>query len=238
MEQSKGLIVLISALALVTLVVLVGLFFFYPRETAPTAKPAVSTAPPEGISFDAAPSTKPSSEFDPVEWTRSLQEELPGLASGQTQTEKPQDDGFIITMEGDNPPAATGPGRQAAGQNPTASAQTPASQSKPQTETVKPAPVAVKPVAPVKTIRVKEMWIQVAAYKDRYAAEAAQKALESNGLKGTLMTATSGGATVVRVRVGPYANKAEAEKFLAWIKPVKGFDGAFITEAWTTKTVQ
>jgi cell division protein FtsN len=82
----------------------------------------------------------------------------------------------------------------------------------------------------VKTVKVTEYWIQVASFKDRYQAENTAKALEAQGLKGTLTTATVNGQAVVRVRVGPYANQEEAAKFLDWLKPVQEFTGSYITK--------
>ena len=33
-----------------------------------------------------------------------------------------------------------------------------------------------------------------------------------------------------RVRIGPYASRVEAEKFLAWVQRVDGLDGSYISE--------
>jgi cell division protein FtsN len=93
------------------------------------------------------------------------------------------------------------------------------------------AKIEAKPAKPVVKVKVTEYWIQVASFKDRYQAENTAKALENQGLKGTLSTANVNGKAVVRVRVGPYTNQAEADKFLAWLKPVKEFDGSYITKA-------
>jgi cell division protein FtsN len=84
---------------------------------------------------------------------------------------------------------------------------------------------------PAKKVKVTEYWIQVASFKDRYQAENTAKSLETQGLKGTLTTATVAGQPVVRVRVGPYTNEAEAGKFLAWLKPIKEYENSYVTKA-------
>jgi cell division protein FtsN len=101
----------------------------------------------------------------------------------------------------------------------------------PKTVTPKTSPKVVEKPAPVKKVKVTEYWIQVGSFKDRYQAENTAKTLEAQGLKGTLTTATVAGQAVVRVRVGPYTNEAEAGKFLAWLKPIKEFESSYVTKA-------
>lgn len=225
MKDSKSIIYLLVGLIVLIVVVIAAALFFFPKEQPQTPVSAV----PE-------PTTQPSAplpdEFDPVEWTRNpqtepLQTPAPATVDGQ---------GFTVTL----PPET----------NPLPTVQTlppsPGATFPGETTTVKPSKVQSSPVTaapaktttpaaktapqPAKTIKVTEYWIQVASFKDRYQAENTAKALEGQGLKGTLTTATVNGVSVVRVRVGPYTNEAEAGKFLDWLKPVKEFEGSYITK--------
>ena len=231
MKYSKGLIIFLVALTALALVVTVAFFFFYPKEPA---KVAVSV-PVENTTGVATPLPD---EFDPVEWTRN-----PQTSPIQTPTPvNPDEQGFTVTLppETGTPanvlppsPGATFPGE-------TTPVKPSNLQSNPVGSTL-PTEPARAPVAPpkpvvkpaekvIKTVKVTEYWIQVASFKDRYQAENTAKSLESQGLKGTLTTATVNGQAVVRVRVGPYTNQAEAGKFLEWLKPVKEFSGSYITK--------
>lgn len=241
MKNSKGMIILLVALAALTLVVVVGLFFFYPKEQAKAASSVTSTA----VTNPATPGTPLPDTFDPVEWTRD-----PKATALQTPAPTPStstDQGFTVTLPAQPAapatqvlppsPGATFPGDTPA--NPTTVQSTPVasgasggSVTKPVVAT-KPAK-ATKPVKPVVKAPVGDFWIQVGSFKDRYQAENTAKALEGQGLKGTLTTATVNGLAVVRVRVGPYTNAAEADKFLSWLKPVKEFSGSYITKASAT----
>jgi cell division protein FtsN len=232
MKNSKGMIVLLVALAALTLVVVVGLFFFYPKEQAKVAAAPATTGPAAALATPGAPLPD---AFDPVEWTRD-----PKTTALQTPASPANpDQGFTVTLPSEpKTPATTqalppSPGAAFPGDTakPSNVQSTPV---KPDTApsaavAAKPAPAkAVKPAA--KSARVGDYWIQVGSFKDRYQAENTAKSLETQGLKGTLTTATVNGAVVVRVRVGPYANAAEAGKFLAWLKPVKEFSSSYITK--------
>ena len=232
MKNSKSMIILLVALAALTLVVVVGLFFFYPKEQ-PKAVTTISTP---GTTGPAAPLPN---EFDPVEWTRNPQTTpVPTAPSGTDQgftvtlpqeTKAPVTQALPstgVTFPGDAPKASPKP------QTVQSTPVSPGAVAAPSPKAVPAAKVAVKPV---KVSKVTEYWIQVASFKDRYQAENTAKALENQGLKGTLVTATVNGQAVIRVRVGPYTNQAEAGKFLSWLKPVKEFDGSYITKASATR---
>ena len=230
MKNSKGMIVLLVAFVILSLVTLVGMLFFFPKEQV---KPLAATP-------TTTVTTPLPDEFDPVEWTRNPQ--TTPLQSGTTTG----DQGFTVTLPPETTPATQtlppSPGATFPGETPTTATKPATVQSTPVTVTAPPAKApaakpATKPVAkPVKTVKVTEYWIQVASFKDRYQAENTSKALETQGLKGTLTTATVNGQSVVRVRVGPYTNEAEAGKFLSWLKPVKEYELSYITKVSATRT--
>lgn len=249
MKNGKSMIILLVALAVLTVITLVALLFFFPKEPAKTAAvPAPVTAPGTP---GAIPGTPLPDEFDPVEWTRN-----PQATAGQVPAAKPaspDDQGFTVTLPAEPVPGASGtqalppsPGATFPGEAPAVPAVKPAAVASTPVEpapaakapaakpAAKPAPApkapAAKPAVKAATPTATGYWIQVASFKDRYQAENTAKALEAQGLKGTLTTASVNGQTVVRVRVGPYANEAEAAKFLAWLKPVKEFEASYITK--------
>ena len=104
--------------------------------------------------------------------------------------------------------------------------------------TPSPAP-AVTPAAepsPARTTLAKltppalhEFWVQVGSFASRQRADALGRRLGDQGIVSRVTTRISGAEVFFRVRVGPYASRAEAEKFLAWVKQVDGMDGSYIS---------
>ena len=80
-----------------------------------------------------------------------------------------------------------------------------------------------------KTVTVTEYWIQAGSYKERSKAELLNNTLMEKGLPGRILTKDVKGETFYRVRIGPYLNKKEAEKFLVWVKALNGLDNSYIS---------
>jgi hypothetical protein len=245
--KQKGVIFLFGGLGILTLIVLVALFFFYPKESSATHQP-LAMAPQNPAATGTSATPVPNS-FDPVEWTRSSQPGtpapagVPGSVPPATSNTAPSADGFVVTM---NPPSTSVPSAPVATPAPavafpapsTTPAPPPAATPAPRRASEKVVQERSKPrPAPSKYVRVHQYWIQVGAYKDRFEAEQAVKTLKAQGLRGNLFTVQSAGHTWVRVRVGPYADKSEAQKFLAWVKPVKGMEQSFITVVSVEKRI-
>jgi DedD protein len=72
-------------------------------------------------------------------------------------------------------------------------------------------------------------WIQTASFRSRTGAEAMAADLGDKGIPGRLQVSDVGGKPFYRVRVGPYTNRDEAEKFLSWIKGVDGLENSYIS---------
>jgi cell division protein FtsN len=72
-------------------------------------------------------------------------------------------------------------------------------------------------------------WIQTGSYKSKSKADSCNAVLLENGLAGRILTKTVNDDTYFRVRLGPYANKNEAEKFLTWIQKIDGLEGSYIS---------
>ena len=85
-----------------------------------------------------------------------------------------------------------------------------------------------KPV-PAKPAVVNEYWIQVASFTSISHAEDVLDQLKEKGLSPVITSKTVKEDTYYRVRIGPYANKDEAEKFLAWIKKLDAYTESYIS---------
>jgi len=247
MKNSKGMIILLAGLASLTLIIAVA-YFFFSRDSG-TPKMVVSPAA-------SAPVTPLPDSFDPVAWSRKPQTSTSSLEQPATTADTPEG-GFVVTMPQEKPGKASNaetstnpkPTVNFPSENPTATGKVDFPENNAKT------PVAVQPVAVAspapkkpaaaespakvaaapKKVTVTEYWIQVGAFKDRFQADSVSKSLENEGLKGTMSTATLGGSNIVRVRVGPYTNQEEAQKFLAWVKPVKGLEESYITSTKATR---
>ena len=73
------------------------------------------------------------------------------------------------------------------------------------------------------------LWLRRASFQSRSGAEAMAASLTQKGIAGRLQVRDVGGKPFYRVRVGPYTNRDEAEKFLAWIKAVDGLEQSYIS---------
>jgi cell division protein FtsN len=82
-----------------------------------------------------------------------------------------------------------------------------------------------------------EYWIQAGSYKSKNLAEAQIAKLTDHGFSAQLITREKTGTMYFRVRIGPYTNKAEADKFLSWIKVIDGMEESYISQLKTQSTV-
>jgi cell division protein FtsN len=97
-------------------------------------------------------------------------------------------------------------------------------------------PQAQKPTVAARPPRkTADYWIQTGSYKSQSHAEELVALLESKGLGSRVFSYASNGDTFFRVRVGPYANKGEAGKFLALVKQVQGLESSYISMVPTAK---
>jgi len=77
--------------------------------------------------------------------------------------------------------------------------------------------------------RSADYWIQTGSYKSQTKAEELMSLLQSKGLGSRVFSWTSKGDTFFRVRVGPYSNKGEADKFLALVQQVQGLETSYVS---------
>ena len=243
MEGKKVLWVVFSIALALVVILAAGLFLLRPRQPAsaaqvrPGAAPSLQgydpyeyvrgTSAPPGLTLPPAesepvvivvgepPGSQPPAQpvesvIAPLESPRERASAIPApVAQSAAKSERPS-----------APPERTPQERAAA----TASA----------AATVKPAALAAakpaaKPAAKLKSVSVTEYWIQAGSFSSASRAEEVSRRLEEGGLATRTITRDLNGKTHFRVRVGPYASRAEAEKFLGWIQELKGFESSYIS---------
>jgi cell division protein FtsN len=115
--------------------------------------------------------------------------------------------------------------------------------TRPSTAPVARAPVSRAPAARPKPapaprpreVSVTEYWIQAGSYTSPSRAQEVAAVLEEQGLVSKITTRALSGKTYYRVRIGPYMSKGEAEKFLEWVKAVKGFESSYISMVYAKR---
>jgi len=249
MEGKKVLWVLFSVTLVLVVVLAAGLFLLRPK----AAKPAEAgvQAPPSVQGYDA------------YEYVRGTSE-TPGLAPPPA---KPPEQVTIVVGEQPGqqapapateplpaPPTAPAPAPRVEAA-PVQAAPAPAPAPSPKAEAApeakhaagvaaKPAAVpAAKPVVKAaakpapRQVRVREYWIQTGSYSSASRAEEVVQVLADKGLAAKTSTRQLDGQTHFRVRVGPYTSRAEADKFLAWIQAIKGFEASYISQVSAQRTL-
>ncbi len=264
MEGKKVLWVLFSVTLVLVVVLAAGLFLLRPK-TAKPAEAGVQ-APPSVQGFDAYEYVRGTSETPglapppgkPPEQVTIVVGQQPGQAAPAPATEPvpappPSPAPGVETAPVQAAPPAPKAEAAPAAKPEAAPAAKPAAKpvvavaAKPgAAPAAKPAAaIAAKPAAaPVaklaakpKQVRVKEYWIQTGSYSSASRAEEVVQALADKGLAAKTSTRQLDGQTHFRVRVGPYASRAEADKFLAWLQAIKGFETSYISQVSAQRTI-
>lgn len=227
MDKEKVLVVLVGVSVFMLVVVVVAILWLYPG----TDKPVSVVSAGETQQEDRA-------SIDLFSTIRSG-EEFPGLLEG----EEPTGDGFIAvdTVYGQDtdtssvlPSAPPADDREDSDRETVGD--TSARDKAAVTVSARPVPTATpvkkstpKPTpAPVQKT-YKEYWIQIASFTSRSKAEAVAEELKSNGIVCRILTKTINGTVYYRVRLGPYNNKNEAEKFLSVVHSIKGYEKSYVS---------
>ncbi|MFO7780601.1 MAG: SPOR domain-containing protein [Spirochaetia bacterium] len=244
MENSKTLIVIVSVSLFVAAVLGLGLVLFYPREAPQVAGGGAQSGS--------------AGSFDAIEYLRDPDAERPSLeTTEEDEDSEEEDDGDVVIVYGEAveerpdeerdreearetaPERAEEPDTAPSERAPAAEAERPAERA-PEPETVQPARTAPRraPEPPTREVQVTEYWIQVIATTSRDRVDMARKRLREHELSGRITTKVVDGRTFYRLRVGPYTNKNEAAKFLDWVNDIEGFADSYISEEYSTRTVQ
>ncbi|HDQ14529.1 MAG TPA: SPOR domain-containing protein [Sediminispirochaeta sp.] len=227
MEQKRLLWILFSVSLFLLVVVGIGVIWLYPGPS----REAVTTQRSEETREAGA-------DFDPVEWVRS-EREAPGL---QEAEDEDGEENFIVVY-GDSSgnkerfPMKDLPKQEVEAED-LATVEPPKSSEPPpvQRSTEKPSPPR-EPEPETKTIRVTEYWIQTGSYTSKNRAAKIKAELDDLGLNGRILSKEIDGTTYYRVRVGPYEEKGEADKFLGWVKNRESFENSYISQVYREKTV-
>jgi cell division protein FtsN len=138
------------------------------------------------------------------------------------------------------PPATTQPGppRPAVSQSGLPTQATPPAQvSRPVAKALTKS-VPAKPPAQTKTAhRTVDYWIQTGSYKSQTKAEELAALLSGKGLSARLFSYASRNGNYYRVRIGPYGNKGEAEKFLTIVKQIQGLESSYLSMVGAAKNL-
>ena len=217
MERQKILLVILSV-SLFLIVVLAGsLFFFRPT-------PAGEAGAPKTVQSLA------QMDFDPFEYVRGVKEPLELDASNAVDAAEPEQLEIVIgDSESEDDSEILSVTRRETPQTGVIS-----------TRQVQPKPAQPQQVKkPAQTVfTIEEYWIQAASYKNRSRAENLRVKLNADGMQGTVTTRTIDGNPYYRVRIGPYPDKQEAEKFLAWIQNIDGLESSYISLVYAKKIAQ
>ncbi len=130
-------------------------------------------------------------------------------------------------------PPVTGAQAQPQTQTQAQSAQSPAAASHPRTLVNVPrkATVTVKtPVKPRQVHKPVDYWIQTGAYKSQSKADELVTTLADKGLTGKVFSYDARSGTYYRVRIGPYTNQGEADKFLSIVKQIQGLESSYVSQ--------
>lgn len=87
---------------------------------------------------------------------------------------------------------------------------------------------ATTPAAP-RTETRREYWIQVISSPSLDTVEQAKARLKEWTISGVITSTTKDATVYYRLRIGPYSEKDEAEKFLEWVGRIEGFGTSYIS---------
>jgi cell division protein FtsN len=243
MERNRVLWVIFS-ISLFLVVVLAGGLYLLRPVTDRDAEVATGQTPPLRA-FDAFEYVRGRSELPAVEEEPEEAEEMVIIVGEREEApaEEPEAafelPGKALPPELDSQPPATAPVATA----PETRSTTPRPTTRPATTPVARAPAAkpaarapvAKPAPQPREVTVTEYWIQAGSYTSPSRAQEVGAALEDQGLVSKITTRTLSGKTYYRVRIGPYMSKGEAEKFLEWVKAVKGFESSYISMVYAKR---
>lgn len=242
MEQQKVLIIIISAALFIAAVLGVGLALFYP----------------DGARGEVAASAR---EFDPIEYARQPtaeeEEDESVIVYGGDEEETPSEERVIVLTEEpaeeedveEEPPEAdtavtsrpardTGTPQEAPPEPARVTQPAPTERPEPRESTTQ-ASYRTAPEPEPRRIRVTEHWIQLISSPNKERVDLVRERLrEEYSLGARLTTKEVDSATYYRLRLGPYDDRGEAEKFLSWIRDIDGFAEAYISEEYPLRTVR
>ncbi len=229
MEQQKLLWTILSVGILVLIILGAGMFFFLPSDSTGLAQNGKTTEWSKAAS--PAPEQKaPDVKKTPVQPAAPTPAPKPEIKktpvqTAQTPAPAPKPEVKKTPVQ----PAAPTPAPKATPAPTTKPATTAQQTTKPaQTQAAKPAQTQqAKPAAA--TTAKGSYWVQVGSYATTDAAEKTKKDLAAKGYTSSIQSITANGKTYHRVKIGPYASRADVDTLLPKIKALPGMGDSFIT---------
>jgi len=213
MDKQRIFWVILAVTGLAVVVLVAGVFLLRPKaagEATPLADTGVS---PYEYQTEIPPTSIETKKNEP-EVVRIVIGEQSGKTTGPGAAVAPQPAAPATTET--RPEASSRPAAQPAARPAAKPAAKPAEKT------------AAKPEAkPAQRI---EYWIQAASYKSQSAAEDLSRRLADKGLAGRVISLDQRSETWYRVRIGPYSNKQEAEKFLDLVKKIQGLEASYVSQ--------
>lgn len=253
MEQRKVLLIIVSVAVVLAAIIGAGIFLFYPRDQV---EPAVArdrgVLEWEPLDYLRGVGERPGLEPEPAA-PRDDEGDFV-VTYGVTEPERPPRttplDQFVaeeppvaapveIAAPGDTAvpvePDAPPPVRPAPVAAPAAPAARPATTAREPAIAPEPAVAPAPPVArPAPALADSAYWVQVISSPNRDTVEQAGQRLREHQLGSRIVTREINGTLYYRLRLGPFAVRDEAEKFLGWVRRIDGFADAMIFVDYTT----
>jgi cell division protein FtsN len=254
MERNRVLWVIFSISLFLVVVLAGGLYLLRPVPGEDAEVATGQTSPLRG--FDAFEYVRGKSELPPLEEEPQEAEEMVIIVGEREQAPAEQSESALPevpekavppmldsqgteteakrTAAAARPSTAPSPSRPAAApvsRTPTAST---AARPQPAAEPAARKPAA-QPAPRPREVSVTEYWIQAGSYTSSSRAQEVADLLGEQGLVSKITTRTLSSETYYRVRIGPYMSKGEAEKFLEWVKAVKGFESSYISMVYAKR---
>ncbi|MFW5690065.1 MAG: SPOR domain-containing protein, partial [Spirochaetota bacterium] len=197
------------------------------------------------VTYGVAEDEDESREARPAVVTEAPGDEADPAAADQPQADEPHADeprtpGPAAVTDRQEPARDTGADRVAA-RDSGAPARTTPSVSETAGARTAPPPQTT-PSAPERPRETPELadrayWVQAISSPNRYTVEQAQRTLGEHQLGTRILTKEIGDTVYYRLRLGPFAVREEAEKFLGWVTDVDGFEDAMIFVDYTTRVL-
>jgi septal ring-binding cell division protein DamX len=232
MEKQKIFWVILSVTVFVVVVLVVGVFLLKKEPTAVAASPTTpSTTAGAGIYEFGRDAGAAEGDTEVLRFVIGGDGTADGIATDGTATGAADVDSAAAV--GTEPPATVAAPTSTTTASAVPAAKPAATAAKPAASTAKPAAAATaKPSSSssAKPSATVQFWIQTGSYKSQTRAEELSQALAAKGLAGRVFSFSQADATWFRVRIGPYANRQEAEKFLAIVRKIQGLEASFISQ--------
>jgi DedD protein len=239
MEQQKTLWIVFSVTLFLLVVTVVGFIWFLPNDDAL----------PDGAAVAAAELDREiTAGYDPIEWARET-DVVPGLEPSGEEDQSED----ILLVYGETPIEEGNSDSDSVATTETAVTRDTITVAAPESKTTNVTAAGqdvaeVKATAPVvqtapkeravsKTVTKTQYWIQAGSYTSIARAKEVQNNLSESGWQARITTRDINDVTYYRVRIGPYEGKPEAEKFLGWLKGLETFETSYISQVYTTQTV-